>query len=67
MLEREECIADATYDIEVPEEAGAHWSGDFEARLRGLRLADQSLDRVLENFQAGDRDSPRKWQPRGQS
>jgi transposase len=37
-----------TYDIEVPEEAGAHWSGDFETWLRGLKLADQSLDRVLE-------------------
>ena len=39
-----------TYDIEVPEEAGAHWSGDFEAWLRGLKLADQSLDRVLEEL-----------------
>jgi transposase len=37
-----------TYDIEVPAEAGAHWSGDFEAWLRGLTLGDQSLDRVLE-------------------
>lgn len=37
-----------TYDIEVPEEAGAHWSGDFETWLRGLKLSDPSLDRVLE-------------------
>ncbi len=37
-----------TYDIQVPEEAGPHWSGDFEAWLRGLKLADPSLDRVLE-------------------
>lgn len=39
-----------TYDIEVPEEAGAHWSGDFEAWLRRLKLGDQSLDRVLEEL-----------------
>jgi transposase len=37
-----------SYDIEVPEEAGAHWSGEFEAWLRGLKLEDQSLNRVLE-------------------
>jgi transposase len=39
-----------TYDIEVPEEAGVHWSGDFEAWLRRLKLGDQSLDRVLEEL-----------------
>jgi transposase len=39
-----------TYDIEVPEEAGAHWSGDFEAWLRGLKIGDTSLDRVLEEL-----------------
>jgi transposase len=39
-----------TYDIEVPEEAGAHWSGDFEAWLRELKLEDRSLDRVLEEL-----------------
>ena len=39
-----------TYDIEVPEEAGAHWSGDFEAWLRGLKLEDRSLNRVLEEL-----------------
>ena len=39
-----------TYDIEVPEEAGAHWSGDFEAWLHGLTLADPSLNRVLEEL-----------------
>jgi transposase len=39
-----------TYDIEVPEEAGAHWSGDFEAWLRGLELADTLLNRVLEEL-----------------
>ena len=39
-----------TYDIEVPEEAGVHWSGAFEAWLRGLRLGDLSLDRVLEEL-----------------
>jgi transposase len=39
-----------TYDIEVPEEAGAHWSGDFESWLRGLKLEDRSLDRVLEEL-----------------
>jgi transposase len=39
-----------TYDIEVPDEAGAHWSRDFEAWLRGLKLPDQSLDRVLEEL-----------------
>lgn len=39
-----------TYDIEVPEEAGAHWSGDFEAWLRGFKLEDRSLDRVLEEL-----------------
>jgi transposase len=37
-----------TYDIEVPQEAGPHWGGDFETWLRGLKLADPSLDRVLE-------------------
>ena len=39
-----------TYDIEVPEEAGEHWSGDFEAWLGGLELSDRSLDRVLEEL-----------------
>jgi transposase len=39
-----------TYDIEVPEEAGAHWSVAFEAWLRGLKLEDHSLDRVLEEL-----------------
>jgi transposase len=39
-----------TYDIEVPEQAGAHWSGDFEAWLRGLKLEDHSLDRVIEEL-----------------
>ena len=39
-----------TYDVEVPEEAGAHWSGDFEAWLRGLGLEDPSLQRVLEEL-----------------
>jgi transposase len=54
-VQRHRCAAMAriksfflTYDIEVPEEAGTHWGGDFEAWLRGLKLADQSLDRVLE-------------------
>jgi len=39
-----------TYDIEVPEEAGVDWSGDFEAWLRGLKLEDPSLERVLEEL-----------------
>jgi transposase len=39
-----------TYDIEIPEEAGAHWSGAFEAWLLGLKLEDRSLDRVLEEL-----------------
>jgi transposase len=39
-----------TYGIEIPEEAGAHWSGDFEAWLRGLKIGDLSLDRVLEEL-----------------
>ena len=41
-----------TYDIEVPEEAGAHWSGDFEAWLRGLKLEDLALNRVLEELRS---------------
>jgi transposase len=41
-----------TYDIEVPKEAGAHWSGDFEAWLRGLKIGDQSLDRVFEELRS---------------
>jgi transposase len=39
-----------TYDIEIPEEAGAHWSGGFEAWLRELELSDRSLHRVLEEL-----------------
>lgn len=39
-----------TYDVEVPEGAGAHWSGEFEAWLRGLHLEDRSLERVLEEL-----------------
>ncbi len=39
-----------TYDIEVPQEAGAHWSGDFEAWLRVLKLENPSLHRVLEEL-----------------
>jgi len=35
---------------EVPEEAGAHWGADFEAWLRGLKLEDRSLNRVLEEL-----------------
>jgi len=56
-VQRERCAAMVriksfflTYDIEVPEGAGAHWSGDFEAWLRGLKLEDRSLDRVLEEL-----------------
>ncbi len=56
-VQRERCAAMVriksfflTYDIEIPEEAGAHWSGDFEAWLRGLKLDDRSLDRVLEEL-----------------
>jgi transposase len=41
-----------TYDIEIPEEVGAHWSGDFEAWLSGLKLEDPSLDRVLEELRS---------------
>jgi transposase len=41
-----------TYDIEIPEEAGAHWSGDFEAWLRGLTLEDSALNRVLEELRS---------------
>lgn len=37
-----------TYDVEVPEGTGKHWNGAFEAWLRGLKLVDSSLDRVLE-------------------
>jgi transposase len=39
-----------TYDVQVPEEAGAHWSGDFEAWLRELTLEDSALNRVLEEL-----------------
>lgn len=41
-----------TYDVEVPEEAGAHWSGAFEAWLRGLTLEDSALNRVLEELRS---------------
>jgi transposase len=41
-----------TYDIEIPEEAGAHWGGTFEAWLRGLRLEDAWLQRVLEELRS---------------
>lgn len=39
-----------TYDVEIPEDAGAHWSGEFEAWLRGLKLEDRSLQRVFEEL-----------------
>ncbi len=39
-----------TYSVEVPEEAGADWSGDFEAWLRGFQLEDRSLQRVFEEL-----------------
>ena len=41
-----------TYDVEVPKEAGAHWSGEFEAWLRELKLEDRSLQRVLEELRS---------------
>jgi len=41
-----------TYDIEVPEEAGAHWSGGFETWLRGLKFEQPSLDRVFEELRS---------------
>lgn len=41
-----------TYDIEIPEEAGAHWGGTFEAWLHGLRLEDAGLQRVLEELRS---------------
>lgn len=41
-----------TYGVEVPEEAGVHWSGEFEAWLRGLKLEDPSLQRVLEELRS---------------
>jgi transposase len=42
-----------TYGIEAPEDAGADWSGDFEAWLRSLKLEDPSLHRVLEELRSG--------------
>lgn len=41
-----------TYDVEVPKEAGAHWSGALEAWLQGLKLEDLSLNRVLEELRS---------------
>lgn len=41
-----------TYGVEVPEEAGADWSGDFEVWLRGFKLEDRSLDRVIEELRS---------------
>ena len=56
-VQRERCAAMVriksfflTYDIEVPEQAGTHWGGEFEAWLRGLKLEDRSLARVLEEL-----------------
>jgi len=58
-VQRERCMSMVrlksfflTYDVEVPEEAGTHWSGNFEAWLRGLKLEDRSLDRVLEELRS---------------
>ena len=39
-----------TYDVEVPEEAGEHWSSRFESWVRGLKLEDSALNRVLEEL-----------------
>ncbi len=41
-----------TYDVEVPQEAGAYWGGEFEAWLRELKLEDRSLQRVLEELRS---------------
>jgi len=41
-----------TYDIEVPQEAGPHWSGQFEAWLRQFQLEDPSLQRVFEELRS---------------
>jgi transposase len=58
-VQRDRCVAMVrlksfflTYDVEVPEEAGAHWSGAFEAWLRGLTLEDSALNRVLEELRS---------------